>query len=358
VAKYAVEMSKRLVKDHEVHVLCSQVGVEVDDVIIHRVPIPWWPYYLRIGSNAVKNTYYARKLKKRLGVDVVHSQGAESLYQDVVKAPSCHRAAIDQLKKERGLVYKLVKPFEPASKIVLAIEKYNYVNRNFKKAIVLSHGTYRELQEYYGVPDECLAHIPNGVDVDEYCPTNRDKYLDDVRGRHGLSKDDFVLLFVGWEFKRKGLRYVVDALAHLSDEYKLIVVGGDNKAPYVEQAKRLGVGDRVVFAGPSKSSYEYYGAADLFVFPTSYESFSMATLEAVSSGLPILASSVNGTEELIEDGVNGFFIQKDGKDIAEKVLLSVERGLSKMGAKARKSALPYSWDNIAKLTANLYEEIV
>ena len=67
---------------------------------------------------------------------------------------------------------------------------------------------------------------------------------------------------------------------------------------------------RVVVRGEEKPYIvvtEYYAVSDIFVFPTAYEAFSLATLEAVASGLPILATKVNGTEELIIESYNGFF---------------------------------------------------
>jgi UDP-glucose:(heptosyl)LPS alpha-1,3-glucosyltransferase len=358
VAKYAVELSQRLVKNHEVHVLTSRVGVDIEGVQIHKYPIPWWPYYLHVGSNAIKNTLLAKRLNGRYRFDVVHSQGGESLYQNIIKAPSCHRAAVDKFMAERGSAYRLAKRFEPASNIVLAIERYNYTRRNFKKAIVLSKGTYKELQHYYGVPDEYLKLIPNGVNIDEFKPDNRKLFREEVRKAHGLSESDTVLLFVGWEFKRKGLKHVIDALPRLPKDVKLLVVGGDDRSQYMSQAAQLGVSDRVVYAGHSKDVKRYYASADLFLLPTDYESFSMATLEAAASGLPVIATEVNGTEELIAPGVNGYFIERDGADIALKVQSALDGGrIRQMSAAARDSALPHSWDIIAKRTEDLYKEL-
>jgi UDP-glucose:(heptosyl)LPS alpha-1,3-glucosyltransferase len=201
------------------------------------------------------------------------------------------------------------------------------------------------------------AHT-DGVNIDEFTPDNRKMYRDEVRKSYGFSEDDIVLVFVGWEFKRKGLKYVIDALPKMEKRVKLLVVGGDSQDKYLRQATELDVRDRVVFAGHSRDVKRQYAAADIFVFPTAYESFSMATLEAVASGLPILATKVNGTEELIEDGVNGFFIGRDGDDIAGKVNRMLDENMvERMGRKARESALPHSWDIIAKRTEELYREV-
>jgi len=359
VAKYAVELSTRFAREHEVHVLCSAQDHSVDGVVVHRIRIPWWPHWAHVGLNALKNTYYGRKLKEKYGIDVVHSQGAESLYQDVLKAPSCHLAAVEQFKRERGPVYSALKALEPASNIVLPIERYNYTRGNFRKAIVMSRGTYREIQGHYGVPDEKLKLIPNGVNIEEYTPDNRRLFREDTRRRHGLTEDDIILLFVGWEFKRKGLMHVIDALPKLPEDVKVLAVGGDDRRAYEKRALDLGVAGRVVFAGASRDVRRYYAAADMFVFPTAYEGFSMATLEAAATGLPVIATRVNGTEDLIREGENGYFVARDGADIAEKVNVIVDGGmLPRMSAKARESAIPHSWDIVANETMKLYREIL
>lgn len=101
-------------------------------------------------------------------------------------------------------------------------------------------------------------------------------------------------------------------------------------------------------------------SSDTFVFPTAYEAFLLATLEAVASGLPILATKINWTEELIKEGYNGFFIKRDPKDIAEKINILIEdKQLRKIVSRnARKTAENYSWDKIAKKTLEVYQNII
>jgi glycosyltransferase involved in cell wall biosynthesis len=94
--------------------------------------------------------------------------------------------------------------------------------------------------------------------------------------------------------------------------------------------------------------------------PTSYEAFPLAVLEAAASGLSVLATNVNGTEEFIRDGVNGFFILRDANDIAAKLLRVVDDATLRqaLGASARVSTEQYSWDIVAQKTLALYKEIL
>jgi UDP-glucose:(heptosyl)LPS alpha-1,3-glucosyltransferase len=361
VARYAVELAEKFSSEHEVHVLASWVDYEIDGVTVHKYPLVRRPHYMQVGLNAIKNTYFAKKLDKRYDFDIIHSQGAESLYFDVAKAPSCHKAAVEKFKRERGLGYRILKTFEPASNIVLAIERHNYMKRDFKKIIAVSQGTKKEIQHYYGLPDEYLTVIPNGVNVEEFKPGNRRLYRGQVRERYGFSESDIVLLFVGWEFKRKGLKYIIEALPNITEDAKLLVVGGDKKDRYARQAAELSVADRVVFAGHQRNASRYYAASDVFVFPTSYEPFGMVITEAMASGLAVVTTKSAGAAELMTDGVEGLLLDSpyDSAELAEKVQHIIDNDLAKkMGSAGVKTAGRYSYARVAGDTMRVYEEIL
>jgi len=232
------------------------------------------------------------------------------------------------------------------------------IEKESKKIISVSEGVKREILENYDVPEDKIIVIPNGVDIDEFKPDEERKKS--IRERYGIKEDEVILMFSGYEFKRKGLRYIIEALPKVKGDVKLLVIGKDNPKPYKELALTLEFLDKIIFAGFVPDISEYYAASDVFVFPTAYEAFSLATLEAVASGLPILATKVNGTEELIEEGYNGFFIKRDPADIAEKIniLIEDESLREQMGKNARKTAENYSWDKIAVMTMDVYEEMM
>ena len=171
-----------------------------------------------------------------------------------------------------------------------------------------------------------------------------------------------VLLFAGHEFERKGLKIILQALFLLKkiDNIRLIVIGKGNISRYRSIARSLGVLDRVIFAGFVPSVEKYFAAADIFVFPTQYEAFSLAMLEAAASGLPLVVTNVNGVEELVKDGVNGFIIRRNAADIAEKIqMLAEDDNLRKdMGKKSRKIAEKFSWENVTKKIEEVYESLL
>ncbi|MFH1402725.1 MAG: glycosyltransferase family 4 protein [Candidatus Altiarchaeota archaeon] len=357
ICKVASALIDRFVEEHEVHLITARITTPIEGLIVHKTPLIWKPMFMEIGSAVYFNTTTANRLRRQIGFDVVHSHGAEMLGPDVITAHSCHKAAIADLEKHRGCGYGLMKRLEPMSNIVLAVERHNYAGGNYRKIISVSQGVKREIMRLYGVPDEDITVIPNGVDLQEFNPENRGVYSRETREKLGISMEDTVLMTTSWEYKRKGLRHIVDALPLTPEDVKLMVVGRDDEGPYRRQAEKLGVKDRLIFAGTTSDIRRYYAAADIFVFPTSYEAFSLATLEAAASGLPLLTTKVNGTEELVKDGYNGHFIERDGTDIAEKIGWLADRGIRRMGEQSRKTAESYSWDDIAERTLGVYEEV-
>ena len=357
ISRYVAELAEKFVREHEIHLLTTKYDYKVANLIVHKKPMIEKPFWLQIASNAYYNTKYAKKLKEKFDIDVVNSNGAESWKCDVVTMHSCHKAwnkyyrSWDPLRNVRGVI-------DPLNIVVLAVER-RVLEKGSKKIIAVSEGVKREILENYNVPEEKIAVVPSGVDLEEFKPNQKKR--EEIRKRYNINDNEIVLMFSGYEFKRKGLEYIIKALPKINNKnIKLLVVGGDDAKRYKLLASRLGVLGKIIFVGTVKKGINsYYAASDIFLFPTAYEAFSLATLEAVASGLPILATKVNGTEELIKDGYNGFFINRDPTDIAEKVNVLVEdENLRKqMSRNARRTAEKYSWDEVAKKTMEVYEEV-
>jgi UDP-glucose:(heptosyl)LPS alpha-1,3-glucosyltransferase len=243
---------------------------------------------------------------------------------------------------------------------ILLTERYNLRRKNYIKLFAVSEGVRREIIRYYDVPEEDIVVIPNGIDLDEFNPKNKELFREEIRRRYNIPEDTILLIFVGYYFERKGLRYAIEALSRLKDEnVGLLILGGDNRGPYLGLAEKIGVLDRVIFAGHQPAPQRFYGASDIFVFPTSYEAFPHALLEAAATGLPILATKVNGVEDLLREGVNGFYIEQNGEMIAKRVKELVHNAelRLRLGREARLSAEEYSWDRITREILRLYEEV-
>jgi glycosyltransferase involved in cell wall biosynthesis len=115
-------------------------------------------------------------------------------------------------------------------------------------------------------------------------------------------------------------------------------------------AARAGAARQVLLPGPSRTPEDYYAACDAFLFPSRYEAFSLVTLEAAASGLPVIAHAINGTEELVRDGENGWLVPVGPEGLRDRlvVLRDDEARRARMSAAAVASSLRYGWDRIAE----------
>ena len=140
-----------------------------------------------------------------------------------------------------------------------------------------------------------------------------------------------------------------------------MVIGRSHIAKYGEFALKFSVLDRVIFAGFVPEIKDYYAASDIFVFPTRYEPFGLVITEAMASGLPVITSEIAGAAEIMTDGRDAILLKDptDSSEIAEAIrtLVDDDKLRASMGANARRTAEKYSWDEVARKTMEVYEEV-
>ncbi len=119
---------------------------------------------------------------------------------------------------------------------------------------------------------------------------------------------------IAQNFQRKGLAEVIAATASIAGRSgeaapMIVVLGKDNSMRGRLQARRLGIENRIVFAGESKAAADFYAAADFFVLPTRHDSCSLVVLESLAMGLPVISTVFNGACEAMTDGVHGYVLE-------------------------------------------------
>ena len=174
--------------------------------------------------------------------------------------------------------------------------------------------------------------------------------------------EEKILLFVGSGFRRKGLFFLLKALPAILEKFKvrLNVIGEGNQEKATRLARRLGVGSRVSFIGPVKDPGPYYQGADVFVLPSLYEPFSNACLEAMSRGLPVVTSEMNGASEAILSGVNGIVVREpaDLMSLAQAVNQALRMNPEDVGALHRQNLVRHTWERHIEELLKLYGQVI
>jgi UDP-glucose:(heptosyl)LPS alpha-1,3-glucosyltransferase len=225
----------------------------------------------------------------------------------------------------------------------------------YRLFVAVSSRTKDELQRIYAVPPSRIRVISNGIDLARFSRSAAAGNA--IRREFKIPPEAKLLLFVSHEFQRKGLAHVIGALERLSDDTHLIVVGSDNPAPYRKLAP--GVQDRIIFTGARTDLPALYSAADAFVLPTAYETFSLVCMEAMACGLPVFATAAGGIEDYLKDGVNGFRIGMDAEDIAAKLAAAFADPalMQRLRDGAVATARGFGWDRIGQHYLELLNEI-
>ncbi|MEA2205486.1 MAG: hypothetical protein QOE77_2262 [Blastocatellia bacterium] len=288
------------------------------------------------------------------GSKIVLSHG-DSLIGDVCIVHAVNRASLAE--KRRVGYYRWL--LNPSNLWVAWRDWWMLRGGRYRKIVAVSERVRRQLREYYNVPDKRIVTIPNGVNLARFNVSNR-RSRTAIRLSLGIPQNVRLLLFVGSQYRLKGLEFAIRALAEMETKAYLLVVGADATAPFKRLAEQLGVSKRVVFAGGRSDLPLIYPAADAFVFPSLYETFALVCLEAMASGLPVLAAPVGGIEDYLQDGVNGFHIERDPADIAAKLdrLLEDSELYARIRERGLATAQDFAWEKIAQQYLHLFDEIL
>ena len=169
-----------------------------------------------------------------------------------------------------------------------------------------------------------------------------------------------MILFVGSQWERKGLKFLIKAMKHLDEGALLIVVGNGDEEKFRALACKYGVEENILFQGFQKDIVKYYLAADVLVLPSLYEPFGYPVLEAMAMGLPVIASRNVGAAEIIVEGETGFIVDdpKDTKALASKIDLIIEKGPRTFREAARKAARTQLWQSKIAEIICIYKSIL
>lgn len=323
---------------------------ESDDrgVQYRRVEVRRRPGFLRGRS-------YFRRCSELLAherFDVLNTHGAVCPTGGVHWVQSVHRAWLERSAQFRSALSptRLRQRLNPFHPVILALEETHFRERRYRKVIATTEQVRTDLHRLYDVPVEDVEIIPNGFSPTEFNPERRAERRAAMREKLRLRPDDIALLFVANELDRKGFDTVLGAMRILaSPRLRLLAIGRPSAQTIQRGAEMLGLAAQVTACGSTSDIAAYHAAGDLFVLPTQYEAFSLAILEALGSGVPVITSDVPGARDAILPGENGALI-RDPKS-AEELAAALSPLLDDMRRAALTATTPataakYRWPSV------------
>ncbi len=196
--------------------------------------------------------------------------------------------------------------------------------------------------------------VPNGVDVKIFSQKIDDIVKTELKNRLGKKEGDIFLATTGRLARKNAVDNIIAALPFLPENISLIVIGKGDEGPNLQkQAHDLKVASRVKFLGfiPYADIPKYLSISDIFIRPSRSEGFGNSFIEAMAAGLPVIATSVGGIPDFIDDKETGLFASPDNPQsikVAVLAILNDSTLRANMVQKAQNRVLErYSWESIA-----------
>jgi len=262
--------------------------------------------------------YVREILKRRKRFDVVQCVESNFSLPTVSHAQFNHKAFLRKgwpiarpsgiRRPLRRIDYQLRRTVEPL------------VYRKADRVVTSSKGLLEDIVESYPWVADRTEIIQNAIDITSHTrPDGFDRMS--VRTPIGIGADDTVLTFTALgDFELKGMLLIFEAMKQLGrDDLHFVSVGGPPPLvdAFSERAGAMGVGDHVHLMGMQPDVRPFLWSADAFVFPSAYESFSLATAHAAAAGLPLIVTPFHLAREIVDDGVNGYLVERSVAGVAK-----------------------------------------
>lgn len=234
-----------------------------------------------------------------------------------------------------------------------------FLSRFTDGLITINQEDFQRAQKFYAGKTVLIPGV--GIDLDKF--QKKEPARQEIRNKLGIPESKIILMSVGELTKRKNHMVVIEALARLKEYNILYVICGDGplKAQLRAKAEELGVRDRLKLLGFRKDIAELHKAADIFVFPSLQEGLPVAVMEAMASGLPIVASKIRGNEDLISNNQGGFLVKpKDSEQVAKAIekMIQNPKKRGKMEERNLENIAKYGQETVLQKMDEFFNEIV
>ncbi|MBR5370157.1 MAG: glycosyltransferase [Bacilli bacterium] len=248
---------------------------------------------------------------------------------------------------------------------IMATVAVKYLIRSYNKcySCIALNNALMDVYSDYGYKGT-FKLIRNGTDLDTI--ENKDKAIDKINEMFKLDKKEPVFLFVGRIISIKNIFFILDVLKKLKEskfKYKMIYVGdGPDYDKLKKKVKEYKMSNDVILTGrimDRELLKAIYSRADLFIFPSLFDSSSLVQIEAASQETPTIFVEGSVTSDTVDNNVNGFKEKEDVELFAERIKNIInDKELYNSVKKAAKKDLAMSWRDISKETYNYYIEVI
>lgn len=322
-------------RGHAVHVYAQEIA-----------RLPGFEPHLVPRDGLFRHLSFAGHMERMLresNYDIVHSFTRTSR-QDVLRlGGGIHKEYLLRTDVAYSALGRFWRRLRPKERFELLLERESFYRGH---VVAVSKRVKEEAMRHYGLPDERITVIYNGVDSDEFRPNAEARWK--LRREVALDDDAYLVLFCGSGFKRKGLDYAIAAIDRVPGAHLLVV--GDGDVPSHPRVRAM---------GRKADTNHYYAAADALILPTLYDPFPNVCLEAMASGIPVIVSRVAGVSEIL-DGDS--IVVEEPTDI-DALAAAVKRLAdpavrTPMGEAARRKAHQFTLQRNLEENLQLYERII
>jgi len=349
--RYAYDLATDLLKrGHQVYVFCAK-AVNLRGAVIAKFDTVKFPRWLRSLSFALNHRRYV----KMFPIDVMLGFG-NTLLLDVYQS----HGGVQKFWMERE-IESYNDPKERRIKAALLrnslnqriqrwVEEYPIRKGQYSRIVAISDMVKNHMKEYYGLKDDNINIVYNGVDTDKFKPNGQ------------KTGEKLKILFSAGNFRLKGLLPLLHTAGQIvkdRKDFRVVVMGRGRKERYEATIKHLEIKDVVTFLGETSSPDEVYRDAHICAHPTFYDACSLTTMEAMASGLPTITTRWNGASALIAPG-EGYVIDdpEDTQGLVDAIRsLFNEEGRAEMGRKARLKLEGYTIERNVDLMENIFREV-
>lgn len=340
--KYSLELASAFSRrDCQVSLLSSgepyQCEIEDNFEIINLRKL-WGPSVLRI-----QQFYQAcEKYLKENDFDIVFGLDRTATQSHYRAGNGVHAAYMEQKRPSQSLLKRCLSKINPLQHLILKIEKEIFENPGLRCLFCNSDMVKKQLLNYYNIDPQKIIRIHNGVEwkkwQDAFNSWQEDK--EKMALEYGLSPHSHQFLFLGNDFRRKGLQYSLKALEKFKDEnWQLSVIGKDKHMQFFKNlCEELKIKNRVKFFGSVTKPISFYQIADTLLIPSIYDPFANVTVEALAMGLNVVSSRQNGGSEVLNDE-NGWIVENifEGEELKNCIGAALERKKTSFSANSIRS---------------------